>query len=69
MFEASTLANLDEGARLRLIDSLPGRRLISPREIARLAVWLCTDEARVLRGAVLDASLGLGVDPGAMRRT
>ncbi len=68
MFEASTLATLDATARERLIRSLPGGRLIDPAEIARLAVWLCRDEARVLRGAVLDASLGLGVDPGALRK-
>jgi NAD(P)-dependent dehydrogenase (short-subunit alcohol dehydrogenase family) len=65
MFEASSLAHLDAPARERLCASLPGRRLIDPAEIASLAVWLCTDEARVLRGAVLDASLGLGVRPGA----
>jgi NAD(P)-dependent dehydrogenase (short-subunit alcohol dehydrogenase family) len=64
MFEASTLSGLDEAARKKLIDLLPGRRLIDPSEIAKIAVWLCTDEARVLRGAVLDASLGLGVNPG-----
>ena len=67
MFEASTLAKLDEAARNRLIESLPGRRLIAPQEIAKLAVWLCTEDARVLRGAVLDASLGLGADPGSVR--
>jgi NAD(P)-dependent dehydrogenase (short-subunit alcohol dehydrogenase family) len=66
MFEASTLAHFDEAARKKLTDSLPGRRLIDPAEIARLALYLCTEEARVLRGAVLDASLGLGVDPGAL---
>ena len=66
MFEASTLSNLDQTLRRQLIDSLPARRLIDPAEIAKLAVWLCTDEARVLRGAVLDASLGLGVHPGIM---
>jgi NAD(P)-dependent dehydrogenase (short-subunit alcohol dehydrogenase family) len=66
MFEASTLNGLDAAARRRLIEALPGRRLIDPKEIARLAVWLCTDEARVLRGAVLDASLGLGAHPGAL---
>ena len=64
MFEASTLSGRDETAREALIDSLPGRRLIDPAEIAKLALWLCTDEARVLRGAVLDASLGMGVHPG-----
>ena len=67
MFEASTLEHLDKDARKKLIESLPGGRLIDPNEIARLAVWLCTDEARVLRGSVLDASLGLGVNPGSLQ--
>jgi NAD(P)-dependent dehydrogenase (short-subunit alcohol dehydrogenase family) len=66
MFEASTLSKLDDAARRKLVDLLPGRRLIDPSEIAKLAVWLCTEDARVLRGAVLDASLGLGVNPGIM---
>jgi NAD(P)-dependent dehydrogenase (short-subunit alcohol dehydrogenase family) len=63
MFEASTLGALEPAARVRYTDGLPGRRLIDPAEIARLAVWLSGEEARVLRGAVLDASLGLGVAP------
>jgi NAD(P)-dependent dehydrogenase (short-subunit alcohol dehydrogenase family) len=66
MFEASTLSRLDAEARKSLIAALPGGRLIAPEEIAKLAVWLCTEEARVLRGAVLDASLGLGVHPGSI---
>ena len=66
MFEASTLAKLTPAARERLARSLPAGRLIRPAEIAELAVWLCREEARVLRGAVLDASLGLGVNPGAL---
>jgi NAD(P)-dependent dehydrogenase (short-subunit alcohol dehydrogenase family) len=68
MFEASTLAPLAGAAREQLIHSLPGRRLIDPAEIGRLAVWLCREEARVLRGAVLDASLGLGCNPGALKK-
>jgi NAD(P)-dependent dehydrogenase (short-subunit alcohol dehydrogenase family) len=68
MLEASVLTGLDDAAREALADSLPGRRLIDPAEIAKLAVWLCTDGARVLRGAVLDASLGLGVYPGLLSR-
>jgi NAD(P)-dependent dehydrogenase (short-subunit alcohol dehydrogenase family) len=66
MFAASTLSGLDGEGRRKLVDSLPGRRLIQPTEIARLAVWLCTEEARVLRGAVLDAPLGLGAHPGIL---
>jgi NAD(P)-dependent dehydrogenase (short-subunit alcohol dehydrogenase family) len=66
MFEASTLSHLDGEARSALIAALPGGRLIAPEEIAKLAVWLCTEEARVLRGAIIDASLGLGVHPGSL---
>lgn len=68
MLEASTLSKLTDAARAPFIRSLPGGRLIEPDEIAELAVWLCTEPARVLRGAVLDASLGLGSHPGAWRR-
>jgi len=64
MFEMSTLAHLSNDERSRFLHSLPDGRLIDPTEIAKLAVWLCTDEARILRGAVLDSSLGLGVRPG-----
>ena len=63
MFQASTLETLSQAARKKLIDGLPGGRLIDPAEIASIALRLCTDEFRVLRGAVLDASLGLGVQP------
>jgi NAD(P)-dependent dehydrogenase (short-subunit alcohol dehydrogenase family) len=64
MFEASTLSKLAPDARRAFVAGLPKSRLIQPSEIADLAVFLCTDAARVLHGAVLDASLGLGVHPG-----
>jgi NAD(P)-dependent dehydrogenase (short-subunit alcohol dehydrogenase family) len=64
MFAASTLEGLSAQERAGLLARLPGGRLIEPREVADLAVWLCRAEARLLRGAVLDASLGLGVHPG-----
>jgi len=47
-------------------NSLPGCRLIEPDEIAELALFLCTEQARILRGPVIDASLGLGVNPGTL---
>jgi NAD(P)-dependent dehydrogenase (short-subunit alcohol dehydrogenase family) len=68
MFEASTLSLFNETEREHFASQLPGGRLIDPKEIASLALWLCTDEARVLRGSILDASLGLGVAPAAQRR-
>lgn len=64
MFAASSLDGLPDEQRQHRVASLPDRRLIEPAQIARLAVWLCGEDARVLRGAVLDASLGLGVHPG-----
>jgi NAD(P)-dependent dehydrogenase (short-subunit alcohol dehydrogenase family) len=63
MFQASTLQGLSPEQRKALEASLPGGRLIEPREIADLCFYLCRDEARILRGAVIDASLGLGVCP------
>jgi NAD(P)-dependent dehydrogenase (short-subunit alcohol dehydrogenase family) len=68
MLEASTLSKLTAAERPAFIRSLPGGRLIEPEEIAELALWLCTEPARVLRGAVLDSSLGLGSSSGAWRQ-
>lgn len=67
MFNASTLDHLDEKQRKSVIENLPGGRLIQPVEIAKIARFLCTPEASVLRGAVLDASLGLGSNPGQLQ--
>jgi NAD(P)-dependent dehydrogenase (short-subunit alcohol dehydrogenase family) len=66
MFEASTLAPLDALERERYVRSLPGGRLIEPAEIADMVAHLCSDHGQVLRGAVLDASLGLGANPGLL---
>lgn len=68
MFGASTLNKLSENERKALTEKLPGGRLICPVEIARIALFLCREEARVLRGTVLDASLGLGVNPGLLQK-
>ena len=68
MFRQSTLDHLSEKDRKALIESLPDKRLIEPREIAELVLWLCSPAGRVLRGAVLDASLGLGVYPALLDR-
>jgi NAD(P)-dependent dehydrogenase (short-subunit alcohol dehydrogenase family) len=66
MFQASTLAGLSPEQRDDLVASLPKGRLIRPEEIADLVLWLCGDEAQVLHGAVIDASMGLGVHPGLL---
>ncbi|GAB1640021.1 SDR family NAD(P)-dependent oxidoreductase [Krasilnikovia sp. MM14-A1259] len=64
MLEASVLGRLDGAARAALLAALPKRRLIQPDEVAALVAWLCTEPAAILHGAVLDASLGLGLAPG-----
>ena len=66
MFQASTLNHLNEEEQKKVIASLPKMRLINPREIAELGYFLTTDAGRVLHGAVLDASMGLGVNPGLL---
>ncbi len=64
MFQESTLDHLSPEEREAFTSRLPGGRLIEPEEIAALVLFLCTPAARVCRGAVIDASLGLGVRPG-----
>ena len=66
MLEASLLKNLSHSDTQVLYNSLPGCRLVEPDEIAELALFLCTEKAKILRGAVIDASLGLGVNPGTL---
>jgi NAD(P)-dependent dehydrogenase (short-subunit alcohol dehydrogenase family) len=66
MFEASTLAGLTPSRRSALESALPGGRLIHPEEIAELVWWLTGPGAGLLHGAVIDASMGLGVRPGLL---
>lgn len=66
MFRASTLDPLPPSRRPALVARLPKRRLIQPAEIADVVWWLCGDGGRVLHGAVIDASMGLGVHPGLL---
>ena len=42
--------------------------MIEAEEIAALAHFLTTDAAKPLHGAVLDASMGLGVNPGLLQK-
>lgn len=66
MLEASTLGELTPAQRAALIARLPKRRLLRPEQIADLLWWLCGEQAGVLHGAVIDASMGLGVYPGLL---
>lgn len=68
MLEASTLAALSPDQRAALEARLPRGRLLQPEEIASV-VWLLTGELAIpLHGAVLDASMGLGVHPGLLTK-
>lgn len=66
MLQRSTLDHLGPRARRAFVERLPRGRLIAPAEIAALILALCGDGLRALHGAVLDASLGLGVSPGLL---
>lgn len=66
MLRASLLDDLTAHQYDELRGRLPGNRLIQPEEIGELAWWLAGDHSSTLRGAILDASLGLGVHPGLL---
>jgi NAD(P)-dependent dehydrogenase (short-subunit alcohol dehydrogenase family) len=66
MFEASTLAELSAQESLALQARLPRGRLLRPEEVAAAVCWLTGPDAVLLHGAVIDASLGLGVHPGLL---
>lgn len=68
MFQESTLNALNSEQRSKFVDSLPKKQLISPEQIAEIAYFLCSEEAKVLHGSILDASFGLGVHPGSLLR-
>ncbi len=64
MFQASTLNSMTPTERDAFTKSLPKHRLIEPAEIANIIVFLASGYSTPLHGAVIDASMGLGVRPG-----
>lgn len=64
MFQASTLNAMGPEERKVFASGLPKGRLIAPEEIANLIVFLASEYSTPLHGAVIDASMGLGVRPG-----
>jgi NAD(P)-dependent dehydrogenase (short-subunit alcohol dehydrogenase family) len=64
MFQASTLNPMTLEQRETFIRSMPKGRLIEPEEIANIVVFLASGFSTPLHGAVIDASMGLGVRPG-----
>ena len=68
MFQASTMNHLEDSERDSFLERLPGKRLIEAEEIAELCLFLCSPAGQVLRGTVLDASLGLGGVPWMIKK-
>ena len=64
MLQASTLNALTLEQREAFVRSLPKGRLIEPEEIANIVIFLASGYSTPLHGAVIDASMGLGVRPG-----
>ncbi len=64
MFQASTLNPMSAAEREAFIASLPKQRLIEPHEIASIITFLASSYSTPMHGAVIDASMGLGVRPG-----
>lgn len=70
MFRASTLDKMDAkgpGELERFVRALPQGRLMLPDEVGEAVFWLCSSPAATMfHGAVIDASAGLAVRPGAL---
>jgi NAD(P)-dependent dehydrogenase (short-subunit alcohol dehydrogenase family) len=64
MFQASTLNRMTADERHAFIERLPKKRLIEPQDIASIVHVLATDLSTPMHGAIIDASMGLGVRPG-----
>lgn len=64
MFESSTLDLMTEQEREVFLARLPKRRLIEPHEMAQIIAFLAGPHSTPMHGAVIDASMGLGVRPG-----
>lgn len=57
--ETDMVASLDEVLRARLFSQIPMRRLGSPEEVARLVVFLASDDAAYITGQVFAMDGGL----------
>jgi NAD(P)-dependent dehydrogenase (short-subunit alcohol dehydrogenase family) len=64
MFQASTLNHMTAAEQQAFAASLPKGRLIAPDDIANIVLFLASTYSTPMHGAVIDASMGLGVRPG-----
>ena len=56
--ETEMVRKLGEKTKQNMLNNMPMRRLGDPREIAALCTFLCSEKARFITGAVLEASGG-----------
>jgi 3-oxoacyl-[acyl-carrier protein] reductase len=52
---------LDEAYRQKLLEQIPMKRLAEPEEVARIACFLLSEEARYITGQVVQADGGLAM--------
>lgn len=64
MFQASTLQGMSATEEAEFRASMPKGRLITPEDIAHIVTFLASGYSTPMHGAVIDASMGLGVRPG-----
>jgi NAD(P)-dependent dehydrogenase (short-subunit alcohol dehydrogenase family) len=64
MFQASTLNQMTAEEQRAFTAALPKGRLIEPSDIASIVLFLASTYSTPMHGAVIDASMGLGVRPG-----
>ncbi len=64
MFQASTLQGMTAAEESAFRASMPKGRLITPEDIAHIVTFLASGYSAPVHGAVIDASMGLGVRPG-----
>jgi NAD(P)-dependent dehydrogenase (short-subunit alcohol dehydrogenase family) len=64
MFQASTLNHMTADEQQTFAATLPKGRLIEPHDIANIVLFLASSYSTPMHGAVIDASMGLGVRPG-----
>lgn len=64
MFQASTLQGMTAAEESEFRASMPKGRLITPEDIAHIVTFLASGFSTPMHGAVIDASMGLGVRPG-----